>query len=244
MELFYNPELRESTIEWSLKDQEARHLVKVLRKQPGDEIFATNGSGLLVRSTILSSRKSEVQLKVIDCKWEELAKPTINVSLGILHHADRLEFAVEKAVELGATQIYLVRTQFVQLKGKLRLERLEKKAIAAIKQSNRLYIPHIVEINFKQWLQILKQNHDHLILFGHEIPVEGTVRAKISNLLHSNSSDVRHIELFIGPEGGISEEEVASLLTIGAKPVQLGKHRLRAETASIAAIAQIRAALD
>lgn len=222
MNLFYSPPetIHGSTI--MITGQEALHIFKVLRHQIGDEISVTDGEGNLFEGTISEIDKRSVEVKINHKKSEPPSLPKVTLAIGLIKKRDRLEFAVEKAVELGATKIALYRADHSE-KGKVRMDRVEATVTSAMKQSKRLFMPDV----------ILKESLDDLLSDkGKQTTV---VIADQSAKNHSVDLDpgCREVLLVVGPEGGYSSREEEVWKKYDVKTVLLGDKRLRAETAAI-----------
>lgn len=244
MELFFDPSLTQNITQCQLNEQEAKHLSRVLRKKVGDTVFVTNGAGLMARSTISILDKQQCLLQIESFSQEKKPQVEVHLWLGIMHQSDRMEFAIEKAVELGVSSIHLIRTDFCQHKGNLKRNRLETKIIAAIKQSQRSFLPELSEMaDLSQCFDKLKLiTANSIAIFGHEVDPITQQRTSIYDLLKKmDATSPSSLHVFIGPEGGFSPNEVAQFEKERVIPIQLGPKRLRAETAAISALAIIEA---
>lgn len=208
-----------------LTEQEARHAAKVLRFEVGDELFASDGKGNIYTTRITSITKSSV---IADIQSKETTpEPEIKKVLGVgaIKKRDRLEFAIEKAVELDAWEICIFDADHSE-RSRLNEERLDAIVLSAFKQSKRRWLPEIV---IKDSLDaVLEHYRDHHLIFAHveETPVLPHPLEKNKNLL------------LVGPEGGFSEREIELARKKQAAFISLGKNRLRAETAVGAMLAQ------
>ncbi len=228
MNLFYvnSEEVRPPHIR--IRGQEAKHISKVMRYRTGDHIMVSDGSGNKYECQIGEITRSELNLKILNTKVEERPKPFLTICIGNIKKRDRLEFAVEKMTELGADRIIVFKGEHSQ-KESVRMDRLEASALAAMKQSLRVYLPQIVVEKSLQKAFTLLDDHDQLLM-ADEIASHdnSTVRAFEE---HENKS----IFIVIGPEGGFSEKERELLANRNAGIVSLGPKRLRTETAAIIA---------
>lgn len=226
MNIFYtNPE-KVFEAHFELADQEAQHVAKVLRLRKGDEIHATDGKGIRLVGNIQAIGKNSVTVFIKE--KEEIPKPIPEkvLAMGIIKKRDRLEFAVEKAVELGATEIVLFDSDHSE-KTKVREDRLQTIAISAMKQSMRSWLPEIVIL--KSLEAVLQKYADFKVLMAHEqVGFESGKADEFENL------DEEKLLLLVGPEGGFSNQEVELAKSQNAELVSLGKYRLRAETAAVA----------
>ncbi|HET8864651.1 MAG TPA: RsmE family RNA methyltransferase [Gracilimonas sp.] len=208
-----------------LTDQEARHAAKVLRFNIGDELFASDGRGRFYRTEITSISKRSVSAEILETTSEPEPKFKKVLAFGAIKKRDRLEFAVEKAVELDAWEICVFNADHSE-RSKINEERLHSIVLSAFKQSKRSWLPKVVLLNS------LDEVFDHYKDFN---PVMAHMDAELNSSLNPDHSNTL---LLIGPEGGFSDREVEIAKTKGTKFISLGKNRLRAETAVIAMLSQ------
>ncbi len=215
-----------------LPEGEARHAVRVLRMRVGDEITVVDGEGGWYRGALAEASPEKAVVEIAETR-REVGEPRRRVvlALGVLHHRDRFEVAVEKAVELGATGIVPLRSARAA-PGKLRQPRLETIVLAAMKQSLRSRLPHVYdEHDLESTLSLVPDAH---VLVAHEGASEARTPAEVVG-----TGDARPIVVLIGPEGGFTDGEVDAAVAAGAEVVSLGPRRLRAETAATTALADL-----
>lgn len=216
--LFYVPPegIRHDRLHFS--EDEARHIARVLRKQPGDIVRVTDGLG----------NTMDVRLSVVDRKMvagevvathRSPSDPERILALGVIRQRERLEFAIEKAVELGVTRIVLVHSEHAGSM-EVKARRVEKTMISALKQSRRSWLPDWEERDsFRDVLEAYGAGREVVMAFQQ---AGGTYQWK---------GDDTPMLLVVGPEGGFSSEEVAQAVSRGVGFVRLGSQRLRTETA-------------
>lgn len=223
---FYLPDIAESTC---LPEDEARHCLRVLRKKVGDEIIAVDGKGYRYRLRIVCDDPRHGEVEIID---RELLKthwqPAIELAVAPTKNSDRMEWMVEKVVEMGIDRITPLRCEHSERKN-LNVERLRKIAVSAMKQSLKATLPRVDDmIELKSYISEP---------FGGEKYVcycdEHTERTEIITQACGN----RPIRILIGPEGDFSSEEISKAFSCGYKAVTLGNSRLRTETAAVVAVA-------
>lgn len=218
-----------------LDENASHHLARVLRAKVGDELVLFNGQGGEYRAVITRIDKKSVEVKVMTFNPREVESPIhIHLAQGIAR-GEKMDFIMQKAVELGVTRI----TPLVTMRCNVRLdsEREEKRLqhwqaviISACEQSQRNQLPLLAPpILFKQWLPTVKEEY-RFVLSPH-------VEQKLPAIAMKEQAT---IVLLIGPEGGLSDEEVALAVANGFAPLNLGKRVLRTETATIAAIAVLQ----
>ena len=213
------PDLREFPAE------EARHASKALRLRVGDDIQWIDGEGGRYEGRIQDISRLRM-VAYVTAGTREVPPAPVGLYVGRLHDATRLEWLVEKATELGATEITLLDTERVQ-RTRYRMERLQAKALAAAKQSARAYLPTIREEDFGA---MVSEADGTLRVIAH--CYRDLTREPLSGLI----ADAQPISVFIGPEGDFTRDEVALALASGIRAVSLGTARLRTETAAVAAL--------
>lgn len=232
MNLFYAPpgQIEGKLIE--LRDQEARHAAKVLRYREGDSIAVTDGEGVWYEGTVRKILERSVRVEIREQNRKKRSGPRLVLGMGIIKKRDRLEFAVEKAVELGAREIALFRSEHT-VKENVRIDRLEAAALSAMKQSLRVYLPAVKILTDLE--SALKAYPKHMPLIAHE-KSNGNGEPGIPE----SCSKAERLLLLVGPEGGFTEEEVAMVRSVkhAGQVVSLGEYRLRTETAVIALMSQ------
>ena len=235
MHRFFIPQLYAA--EMIIKDVDAKHISKVLRMQPGDKIQIVSDDGVTAIAEIVSLQADNVVVRCLE-KLAESHEPSVKITLAQgLAKGEKMDFIIQKAVEMGASSIVPVAMEHsvVRLEGAKadkKVERWQKIAEAAAKQSKRDIIPQVQSV---QTMQQMLANNDlqHKI-----IAYECEDRRGLKTALQS-CDNLQELLLIIGPEGGISEFELEMARKNGAVPVSLGKRILRAETAGVVALSAI-----
>ncbi|MBU2953617.1 16S rRNA (uracil(1498)-N(3))-methyltransferase [Marinobacter sp. F3R08] len=214
-----------------LDDNAAQHVGRVLRMQPGQELRLFNGDGNDYSATITSASKKNVQVQVGTAE-ANTTESSLEIVLGqTLSKGDRMDYAVQKAVEMGVTRIVPLTTERcdVRLRGDRedkRLRHWQSVAISAAEQCGRARVPDISPIMaLSDWFRHTEDCDVRLVLHH-----------RTEQSLDSMATPSR-IALMIGPEGGLSPEEISAAETAGFLPVALGPRILRTETAPVAAMA-------
>lgn len=220
---------------YQLDERAFHHAVRVLRAKVGDELVLFNGEGGEYDAIIKSIEKKGMEVEVTAFTPREVESP-INVHLvqGVAR-GEKMDFIVQKAVELGVNNITPLFTERCNVKladgrANKRLAHWRSVIIGACEQSGRNRIPEIVEpIAFKDWLPTAQADYRFVLSpFVQEKLPALNVQAKASMML------------LIGPEGGLSDAEVQAALQAGFIPLNLGPRILRTETASLAAISALQ----
>ncbi|MFN3781401.1 MAG: RsmE family RNA methyltransferase [Candidatus Kapaibacteriota bacterium] len=227
IECFYFENLSFGITEIKLTDEEFRHF-KALRVPKGDKICLVNGKGLAAFAYVSYVNNSFCVAKIINFV-ENLGEieQRIDLALGILDNRERFEFAFEKAVELRISEFFPIVTKFSQRK-KIDESRLNRKAISAIKQTLRSRLPIINSpVELKSLIDRFK-DYDKVYV----LDISGN---RFSPVEHFQS-----VLLVIGPEGGLSENELQMLSRRrNVEIVRISEFNLRAETAVISALSII-----
>ena len=225
MRLFYNKDLLEDDSRLIIEREESRHIVRVLRKKVGDTIYVTNGKGILFTTKIDVINKNNTELKIINSKKESKSKFHINIAVAPTKNNDRIEWFIEKSTEIGINTISTILCEKSERK-KIKMDRLEKITISAMKQSLQLHKPIIQElVSFEEFIENCESQNKFI------------AHCKESKKLFLNNCKIKAktITVLIGPEGGFSDNEIDLAEKHGFISVSLGNNRLRTETAAIAA---------
>lgn len=216
-----------------LEEGPSRHLGRVLRMQPGRELILFNGTGGEFSARIHSLDKKTVTTEVGTHEPENRESP-LNLELAIgLSRGERMDWVLQKATELGVSRISPLFTERTEVK--LSGDRLEKKLghwrqvlISACEQCQRNRLPELnAPATLDNWLA---RNDCDLSLVLHHRDSQSLPEAEAPESL----------ALLVGPEGGLSEEEIDRARSAGCKPLTLGPRVLRTETAPVAAISLVQ----
>ena len=220
-----------------LTGSDAHHVGYTLRAKAGDILVAVGADRQVAEMEVVSFTKDTVTLR----RRAFLAadtEPPVEVGLGIcLLKGEKMDFVVQKAVELGVAFIQPLRSEncvvrYDENKGATRRERWQRVAEEAAKQCGRTMVPTVEPIRaLKEWLMNFPLEAGLFLLYERE------ERASLRSWLRSQEGR-RYIAL-VGPEGGFTPEEAATAQAAGAVSVTLGPRILRAETAALAALAAV-----
>jgi 16S rRNA (uracil1498-N3)-methyltransferase len=224
MLLFYQPEIPQGV--HHLNEEESRHAVKVLRLQQGKVIDITDGQGKFYQASITDAHQKHCAFELL--KTTEVAPFPVyrHIAIAPTKNIDRLEWFVEKAVEFGVDRITPILCDHSERRV-VKHERLQKKAVSAMKQSLKAWLPQIDEaVTLKSFLTTASTEHGFIAYVDHEN----------TDFLSQLKQPAGNHLVLIGPEGDFSEAEVAMAEASGFRKVSLGPSRLRTETAAIAAV--------
>lgn len=226
MECLYAPNLERGTQAISLIGEEAQH-ARALRLRTGEYVLLSNGCGLCAEALVEDLTKNELRcnIRLILPDYNELSYHSI-VALGILDNRERMEFALEKAIELGATDFVPLLTHHSE-HNRTRPERLIAKALSAMKQTHRARLTKIhAPMSPKALLQM--------------IPAQTTIILADAEGNSPSTYSAENVCLCVGPEGGFSDEEQVFFSSYSpAMRWRLAPTRLRAETALIAGVSAL-----
>lgn len=220
MKLFYG-EIEGNVV--TINDEEQQHIVKVLRMKNGEAIHVTDGKGNLASGKLMiEGKKAHIVVDEIKNNLPDFS-PKLHIAIAPTKNIDRIEFFVEKAVEMGISEITFLQTEKTERKN-INLDKIKKQAIAASKQSLRFHFPIINDVmKIQDFLKNIDPEH-MFVAHCHE-NLERTELNEIPKL--------KNITFLIGPEGDFSEKEISFLAENNIKAVSLGNQRLRTETAGI-----------
>lgn len=222
----------------TITGDDVQHISRVLRLKCGDslEICDTCGTDYLCN---ISSVTKDTIISDIVRKFPTCTESGLNITLyqGI-PKSDKLEYIIQKSVELGVNRIVPVamKRTVVKLKNaSLKTERQQKISLEAAKQSRRGIVPKVdCPLSFDDMLEKIKKSTDALNILAYENEMQNNIK----DVLTSNK-EIKNINIIIGPEGGFDEEEIESAKKADINIVTLGPRILRCETAPIAVISAV-----
>jgi len=224
--------------EVQLDEAASRHLVKVLRLGPGRPLVLFDGNGGEYQAELVEAGK-KARVSIGDHSQDDRESPlAITLAIGI-SRGDRFDWVIQKATELGVKDIQPLFTERCEVK--LSGERLQKKlgqwqqiAISACEQCARNRVPEILPpLKFSQLLDTSKQGSTLKLVLHHR--TDATLAE-----LEQQSGRPHSALLLVGPEGGLSAEEIELALQQGFHPLRLGPRVLRTETAPVAALSVLQ----
>ncbi|MGL4108569.1 RsmE family RNA methyltransferase [Clostridium sp. LP20] len=238
MHKFFTPPENINEVEGKILGEDVKHIYKVLRLSEGEEVILNNCKGDEYLGELSSISKTEVIvriLKKLDINNE--SKVEIYLYQG-LPKAQKMDLIVQKGTELGITKFIPIITDRVDVKLKgdfKKLDRLNRIALEAAKQSKRSIVPEVTEpITFNEAL--LEINSMDLFLVPYENAENFGVKRVISEIMEKGIlKDIKRIGIMVGPEGGFEEKEIEKLKKEKAYIITLGSRILRTETAGFTA---------
>lgn len=224
---------------------EQHHLARALRKKPGDAVQFVDGEGWIYEG-VLVRMKPEIEVEIRDRRRDsETESPEVTLAPALLK-GPRLDTVVEKATELGVAAILPMRSARTVAGGDgpsgQRLDRWRRIALSAMKQSLRARLPRIEPVTDLEDVVSSTSSYDLALIAWEE--EEERRPGLASGLASGLDAKARRVLLMIGPEGGFAGEEIAMAREAGMVTVSLGRSRLRSDTAAIAGLALLMAALE
>ncbi|MCR9183225.1 MAG: 16S rRNA (uracil(1498)-N(3))-methyltransferase [Flavobacteriaceae bacterium] len=227
MQLFYHPEANEVNQELVFDREESKHIIKVLRKQVGDILNITNGLGFFYISEISVANHNKCIVKITEETPQQPLPYQLHLAVAPTKLNDRYEWFLEKATEIGITEITPVYCKHSE-RTKIKQERYEKILQSAMKQSLKAFLPKLNNaISFKEFIQLNAENPAKKYI-AH--CAEGE-KISLKNVLQAGED----VLILIGPEGDFALSEIELALENNFSAVSLGESRLRTETAAIVA---------
>ncbi len=229
MQLFYAPEF--TTPEYMLSEEESKHSIRVLRLVEGDTIHITDGRGNLYRCCIVDPHPKRCRVRVVDHSPHHNRLPyKLIVGVAPTKNSDRYEWFLEKATEIGVSEIIPLLTEHSERKS-VKHERETRVVTAAMKQSLKAYHPTLHPLTPLK--ELLPREFEGDKFIAHCNP--STTKRALPQLLRPSTPTM----ILIGPEGDFSPEEVSQALDAGFREISLGDQRLRTETAAVVATTMV-----
>lgn len=221
----------------TITGSEHHHLRNVLRTKPGETVRIIDGKGNVYTAQILETDDAPIssEARILSHEFHAIVSPKLTLFQG-LPKSDKMELILQKTTELGVTQIVPLHSEYaLQKPSQNRYERWHRVLISATKQSERAWLPELCNAQeFNAGLAQLDKFSLCLLLSPHR-DEESHVQ-HIQRVLREESRP-DSVALFVGPEGGFSDQEVTSAIESGCTLATLGRNILRTETAAIVAVA-------
>ncbi len=212
-----------------LDEEESRHLLTVLRRKPGDAVQITDGQGLIYETELAEAGKKLAVAKILKKIPQPDERPMrLHLAIAPTKNADRFEWFLEKAVEIGVDEITPLLCHRSERKN-LRHDRLEKILVSAMKQSKRAVLPKLNDLShFEKVVKNATETQKFIAWCS-----DDATPPHLKTVLKPNLAAL----ILIGPEGDFTSDEVFLAKNAGFQEVSLGAARLRTETAGVFAVA-------
>ena len=226
---FYVPDAAQQR---ELPADECQHAIRVLRLKVGDELFLMDGVGNYYRAQVTEASSHRCCYEIVETlpqerQWTGL----VHLAIAPTKMMDRMEWMAEKATEIGIDELTFLDCQFSE-RQVVKLPRIEKIVISAVKQSHKAWMPVVHEMTaFKTFISQPREGGKYIAHCYEEIP-----RTYLFDELTLRTPRNEDATVMVGPEGDFSIDEVRQAVAAGWQSVHLGKSRLRTETAGLSAV--------
>lgn len=219
---------------YEFDSDDAQHAIRVLRMSAGEVFMLSDGQGKWSKVKIFAVKKKSLEVEVIETGIQDPLEVSFTV-VQALPKGDRLKESIELLTEGGVDTIIPWSAQRSIGKADKGVEKLQVTAREASKQSRRLFIPDVTDVaNTSKVVELIPQ-HD-LVLVFHE-----SAKSKVSEIVTRKYIESRSVMIIIGPEGGITDEELELFKSAGAKVALMGRPILRSAHAGLAAMSAVNA---
>ncbi len=222
MQLFYSPKIANQQLH--LSAEESRHAIKVLRKGEGEILHLVDGKGGYYQVEITVANHKKCEFRIVDKVEQSNPIPyELHIAIAPTKNNDRIEWFIEKATEIGITEITPILCDHSERKV-INQERLTKVLVSAMKQSGQAFLPKLNPLT--KLGDLIKVQNMESKYIAH---CEEQRQKKLNELYKKGSKSL----ILIGPEGDFSTNEIKLALDNNFKPITLGNNRLRTETAGV-----------
>lgn len=222
MHIFYQPAIETN----HLIEDESKHAVRVLRLTSGSEFQITDGKGNFYRASITDVDPHQCGFQIIETISVPAKEFSIHLAIAPTKNADRIEWLIEKCVEIGVDKISFIQCKTSERKT-INMERIEKIVISAMKQSQKAWLTELsMMVPFNTFINQSNASQKFIAYVDDKNP---------DQLKNMATPSLDYI-IAIGPEGDFSKDELDLAVSLGFKKVGLGPSRLRTETAGVAAV--------
>jgi 16S rRNA (uracil1498-N3)-methyltransferase len=224
---FYTEPISPSDTIVVLNEENSKHIVQVLRMQNGKQIKLTDGFGNIFLAEITDAHKKKCSVKIIERTKHESPANKVCVAVSPVKNNSRLEWFLEKATEIGVSEIVLLMCERTE-KQNIRLDRMKGILISAMLQSQQAWLPILEEP--KKYEKFIKEVKTKNKFIAH---CEENKKTSLKETI--SIKQLNNVIILIGPEGDFTPQEIELALENNFTPVALGDTRLRTETAALVA---------
>lgn len=231
MDIFYSDIIHDTTIE--LSTLESHHCAVVLRYEIGSQIQVLDGIGGRYLCEIIDNNKKKVIVDILNKEFHNPKPYKVHLIIAPTKSLDRIEWFVEKSVELGVSKISFIKTQRTE-RNKININRMNRIVMSAMKQSGQYYLPIIN--NLIIYRDVISNRKESQLFIAH---LEDQDKNKKNNIVDVY---IKNLDccILIGPEGDFTIDEINLAIENNFQSITLGNNRLRTETAGIYAISAIK----
>lgn len=214
----------------NLQEEASKHIIQVLRMKVGETLQLTDGAGNLHTAEITDDHKRTAAVKILHSELHQPGPVKITIAISLLKNTSRLEWFLEKATEIGITEIIPLICERTE-RQHFRSDRMKSITISAMLQSQQAWLPQLSDpVGYEE---ALKRIHADQKFIAHCLPGN---KQTLTSLLQKDTS----IAILIGPEGDFTPSEIELAFQNKFIPISLGETRLRTETAGVVAAALLR----
>ncbi len=209
-----------------LDEDTSRHVSQVLRMRTGEQLQLTDGKGNLLTGQITDAHKKHTAVTIISSTFSELSPRKITIAISLLKNANRFEWFLEKATELGISEIVPLLCERTE-RQHFRHDRMQAVLVSAMLQSRQIWLPELREpVKFSEYVSAIDASTQKFVGY-----LDEEQKKELSEIIDTTRNGVA----LIGPEGDFTKDEIDLALKNGFIPVSLGQTRLRTETAGVVA---------
>jgi 16S rRNA (uracil1498-N3)-methyltransferase len=218
-----------------LDEDTSKHMIGVLRMQKGENVLLTDGKGTKATASIIDDNRKRCSVQNSSIEKDEQAPSKITIAISILKNASRFEWFLEKATEIGVTEIIPLLCERTE-KEKFRYDRMKGILVSAMLQSQQVWLPVLHQPT--PFEKVVNEAMQETKCIAHCLPEKK--RSLTSQLIIRSTNGL----ILIGPEGDFTPKEIDLALQNNFTPVALGDTRLRTETAGIVAATLLKMGKD
>jgi len=207
-----------------LNEETSKHCIQVLRMKAGEVLHLTDGKGGLQKALIVAEHKRNCEVNIVESSFQEHKGRKVSIAISLLKNTNRLEWFLEKATEMGVSEIIPLLCQRTE-KQQFRFDRMNQILISAMLQSQQTWLPVLHQPTKIEEVIAKAVNMQKLIAHCEETNKQPVPQLAIAN----------EVQILIGPEGDFTTTEINFALQRGYLPTSLGATRLRTETAGVVA---------
>lgn len=227
---FYKEDITAISTSVVLDEDTSKHVVQVLRMQNGEQLQLTDGKGNLFTCEITDNNRKRCAITVLTTHYSPLTNHKNSIAISLLKNTNRLEWFLEKATEIGVTEIIPLVCERTE-KTAFKFERMKSILVSAMLQSQQTYLPVLHEpVPFNK---LVTQQFDNCTKYIAHCEDENNKQPLTNKLINRLTDQL----ILIGPEGDFTKQEIDGALQNNFIPVSLGNTRLRTETAGVVAAA-------
>ncbi|HYJ37343.1 MAG TPA: RsmE family RNA methyltransferase [Chitinophagaceae bacterium] len=229
--LFYSEKVNDGNDPIILDEDTSKHIVQVLRMKKNDRLQLTDGNGRIFTAAIVDNHKKKVAVQVQESRYKEQDRRIVTIAISLLKNANRFEWFLEKATEIGIVEIIPMiceRTERLHF----RLDRMQNILVSAMLQSQQCWMPQLRMPH--PFMQVVESAIQPQKFIAH------CVEEEKRNLADLMNGSLQAQIMLVGPEGDFTPQEIDMAINHHFIPVSLGQNRLRAETAGVVAAALMK----